>query len=129
MRQVPGCSAPRAEAIVRAFESPLGFMLALERAAESGREGGHICDVEKVEGLLAGLRCTGGAGTNKLPQPLRQFLRRLFVEEGKSVVTTSSNGGVDGRGATSRRGELSLNVGGEYAGCVLEPMSQDDPSY
>ncbi|CAM9328386.1 unnamed protein product, partial [Laminaria digitata] len=35
VRQVPGCSAARAQALVRRFDSPLGFLLTLERAAEA----------------------------------------------------------------------------------------------
>lgn len=88
VRQAPGCSAPRAEAIVRAFDSPLGFMLALERVAggcergEGGKgDNGDADGMKRVEELLAELRCGGGAGTNKLPQPLRRLLCRLFVEE------------------------------------------------
>lgn len=84
VRQAPGCSAARAEAIVRAFDSPLGMMLAFERAADCGPEGcfsRNVDRIKKVEDLLADLRCGGGAGTNKLSQPLRRLLARLFLEE------------------------------------------------
>lgn len=84
VRQAPGCSAARAEAIVRAFDSPVGLMLAFERAAECGAEGRSSSNADRVkegEDLLAGLRCGGDAGTNKLSQPLRRLLARLFLEE------------------------------------------------
>lgn len=152
MRQVPGCSATKAEAVVRAFQSPLGLMLALERAAEGegGGEGAVGCGrgsddsdaarVKRVDAFLAGLVCRGGAGSNKLPQPLRRLLCRLFV--GESVDDAGDGDGCD------RAPEVEVEAGarrtggvGAYAGLGeddggdpysggwgVEPMSQDgDP--
>lgn len=115
VRQAPGCSAARAEAVVRAFESPLGFLLALERAAEGGGslDNDSEVKVKRGEALLDGLRCSGGAGTNKLPQPLRRLLCRLFL--GDSVLAF--------RGEADDWGE-----GGDCGdeGCWdVEAMSQD----
>lgn len=152
MRQVPGCSAARAEAVVREFDSPLGLMLALERAAEGGGSGDAGCErchddaarMKRVDDLLAGLVCRGGAGTNKLPQPLRRLLCRLFV--GESVDGPAGDGdgkGYDGAGET----EVEVEVGAQRAVCEgasaglsggdvdpycvwdFEPMSQDGDPY
>ncbi|CAM9425012.1 unnamed protein product [Scytosiphon promiscuus] len=149
VRQAPGCSGSRAEAIVRAFESPLGLMLALERAADrggGGGNGGENDDVVRMKGaddLLAGLVCRGGAGTNKLPQPLRRLLCRLFL--GESVVDGGVSGG-DGGDPGGRThegwaigsqgdsdGRSPCDVLGRIPyladGWDVEPMSQDDPYY
>lgn len=129
VRQVPGCSAARAEAIVRRFDSPLGFLLALEAEGGSGGLGtataggqqvcGHAERIKKGEELLAELACSGGAGTNKLPQPLRRLLCRLFV--GESERAPEWGGGGQG-GAAARLG--LEEEAGEWS---MEPMSQDDP--
>lgn len=154
MRQVPGCSAARAEAVVRAFQSPLGLMLALERAADGdgnsavGRGRGGDDDaarMKRVDALLAGLVCRGGAGTNKLPQPLRRLLCRLFV--GESADSAADGDGYDGAGG------VEVEAGAQRAGCEgvpaglsglsggdidsdpyssgwdVEPMSQDGDPY
>ncbi|CAN0080043.1 unnamed protein product, partial [Hapterophycus canaliculatus] len=140
VRQAPGCSATRAEAIVRAFESPLGLMLALEHAAGKGGGGGEdgvdsddVARMKKADDLLAGLVCRGGAGTNKLPQPLRRLLCRLFLAE-------SVDGGVSGGGAGGRPKQATDDHSNSIMSCDLlgrdpycadgwdaEPMSQDDP--
>ena len=149
IRQVPGCSAARAEAVVRAFQSPLGLMLALERAAEGdgdgaagrgrGDDSADAARVKRVDALLAGLVCSGGAGTNKLPQPLRRLLCRLFV--GESVADGDSDG-YDGAGEV----DVAVETGSPRAVCELgyagvsglsggdtvtdfEPMSQDGDPY
>lgn len=107
VRQAPGCSAARAEAIVRTFKSPLALMLALEHAAEGENDsqsigadhadiashGGMVCAEEerirKGEDLFARLRCSGGAGTNKLPQPLKRVLSRLFLSDRVTIPAES----------------------------------------
>lgn len=132
VRQVPGCSAARAEAIVRRFDSPLGFLLALEREAEEGGGGpgtittegrqdcGHAERTKRGEELLAGLACSGGAGTNKLPQPLRRLLCRLFVGESERAPEGGGGGG---------QGDDAVRLGSEEEGGEwdIEPMSQDGP--
>lgn len=154
MRQVPGCSAARAEAVVRAFGSPLGFMLALERAAEGTGEGTVGCErgsggcvdddatrMKRVDELLLGLVCGRGAGTNKLPQPLRRLLCRLFV--GESVDVVEGGGGNDD--VRAGEVEVEVEVGAQKAACQggysgfsgedpydswdVEPMSQDGDPY
>ena len=155
MRQVPGCSAARAEALVRAFQSPLGLMLALERAAEGGGDGDDddAARMKRVDALLAGLACRGGAGTNKLPQPLRRLLCRLFV--GESIGDDDDDDDDDDDGA--RAGEVAFEAGGHHgvvygneegsagllgggfdpypdpdprgSGWEVEPMSQDGDPY
>ncbi|CAM9335655.1 unnamed protein product, partial [Discosporangium mesarthrocarpum] len=86
LRQVKGCSAGRAEAIVREFGSPLGLMVGLEKAIMGhggeggGNEGGDEGE-SRGEVLLGGVRCRRGTGTNKLPQPLRRLLCRVFLED------------------------------------------------
>lgn len=121
VRQAPGCSAARAEAIVRAFESPLGLMLAFERAAGDGKDGDALDEAERfrrVEELLGGLRCAGGAGTNKLPQPLRRLLCRLFLGDSLGVDDVEDVGGA-GQGGGDMEEALSCGWG-------AEPMSQED---
>ncbi|CAM9249782.1 unnamed protein product [Ectocarpus sp. 4 AP-2014] len=139
VRQAPGCSAARAEAIVRAFDSPLGLMLALERAANrDGIADDDTARMKRADALLGGLVCSGGAGTNKLPQPLRRLLCRLFL--GDSVDDEGAGTSAGGVGAAGppreahgcgRRGHSSadLSVGGPYCvdGWDAEPMNQDDP--
>eukprot|EP00752_Nemacystus_decipiens_P012538 g11106.t1 len=145
MRQVPGCSAARAEAVVRAFQSPLGLMLALERAADgdgaTGRDrgdvDGDVTRMKRVDALLAGLVCRGGAGTNKLPQPLRRLLCRLFV--GESVdsaaevdIETGAQGGVACGGIPTGFSGLSsgdIDPDPYSGGWDVEPMSQDGDPY
>lgn len=137
VRQAPGCSAARAEAIVRAFDSPLGLMLALERAASGdGAADDDAARMKRADDLLSGLVCSGGAGTNKLPQPLRRLLCRLFL--GDSVDTEGANvGGVGAAGPPRNPGDCGhgahssadLSAGGPYCinGWDIEPMNQDYP--
>lgn len=122
VRQAPGCSAARAEAVVRAFESPLGLMLAFERAAGGGKEGEAVDDADRsrrVEELLGELRCRGGAGTNKLPQPLRRLLCRLFLRDSLNVSDRSREGGTGQGGGDAEEEAFCCGWG-------VEPMSQDD---
>ena len=131
VRQAPGCSAARAQAIVRRFDSPLGFLLALEREVvveeeegDAGISKGRCGDAERIkraEELLAGLTCSGGAGTNKLPQPLRRLLCRLFVGESERVMSDVGAGGAQGVDRARLESEEEPDEWG------TEPMSQDDP--
>lgn len=117
VRQAPGCSAVRAEAIVRAFQSPLGLILALERTAGVGD--GDAERFRKVDELLSGLRCSDGAGTNKLPQPLRRLLCRLFLGE------SAAGRVVDGyERCSSVLGDPTESE--EPLDWSVEPMRQDD---
>lgn len=109
VRQAPGCSAARAKAVVRAFQSPLGFLLALER---TGGGGDDTVKIKNGEQLLGELRCSGGAGTNKLPQPLRRLLCRLFIGESVLVVGGQGRRWSEGGG----NGDKDWDV---------EPMSQE----
>lgn len=134
MRQAPGCSAARAEALARAFESPLGFLLALERAGKGVRGGrgnqevvtpdvddeNFEVRVKRGEELLDTLRCSGGAGTNKLPQPMRRLLCQLFMGDGVRAVREERRGDVRGGNGVA---------GLEEAGGVWDPdpMSHDRP--
>lgn len=145
MRQAPGCSAARAEAIVRAFDSPLALMLALERAAdgggterasveggegEGGRASGEAERMARVDELLAGLTCSGGAGTNKLPKPLRRLLCRLFLGETAAVGLLPNATRDQEPAADAGAGGLEVEEvfgGGEQHAWDVEPMSQDDP--
>lgn len=142
LRQAPGCSAPRAEAIVRAFESPLGLMLTLERAACGGGGGSEedrddIARMKGADELLAGLVCQGGAGTNKLPQPLRRLLCRLFLGESVDGRVAGDGQGVRSKQAIDHQGNInsisSCDLLGRDPYCTdgwdMEPMSQDDPYY
>lgn len=133
MRQVPGCSAARAEALVRAFQSPLGLILALERAANGGgnedgpvgrTRGGDCGDddaamMKRVDALLAGLVCRGGAGTNKLPQPLRRLLCRLFVGESVNVDVDDGDDNAGGGDGYDGGGEVEVEAGA-HEGVVCE---------
>lgn len=130
VRQAPGCSAARAEAIVQAFDSPLGMILAFERAADCGREVGVISNVDrikKVDDLLADLRCGGGAGMNKLSQPLRRLLARLFLEEsiGSECFDSGISYKLDVTAAESKGSEIerSSRERGVY------PLSQEEDMY
>lgn len=139
VRQAPGCSAARAEAIVRAFDSPLGLMLALERAASGdGLADDDAARMKRADALLGGLVCSGGAGTNKLPQPLRRLLCRLFLGDsvddegaGASAGDVGAAGPPRAAHGCGRRGHSSaaLTVGGPYCGdgWDVEPMNQDEP--
>jgi len=152
MRQVPGCSAARAEAVVREFQSPLGLMLALESTAagegktadceRGGRSDGDddAARMKRVDDVLAGLVCRGGAGTNKLPQPLRRLLCRLFVGESESE-SESADVDSDAAGGGSEEVEVGVRAqrvvcrgsaaavgwsgGAPYLEWDVEPMSQD----
>lgn len=134
-RQVPGCSAARAQALIQEFESPLGLMLALERAAGGGCEGPGSDDatrMKRVDDLLTGLACRGRAGASKLPQPLRLLLCRLFL--GESVDGADDGAGADAGGEqhlTATRQDSSRAAGlsrsNPYREWDVEPMSQDDP--
>ncbi|CAM9433853.1 unnamed protein product [Pylaiella littoralis] len=135
-RQVPGCSAARAQALVQEFESPLGLMLAFERAAEGAYEGHPGVDdatrCKRVDALLTDLECRGRAGTNKLPQPMRRLLCRLFL--GESAGGAGGGGGVDAGGqqhpAADRQESSSVvcfSGSDPYRDFDVEPMNQDDP--
>lgn len=137
-RQVPGCSAARAQALVQEFESPLGLMLAFERAAAGadgeGYEGDGLDDatrVKRVDDLLTGLACRGRAGTtNKFPQPLRRLLCRLFLGEstdGAADVGDGRQHPASGRQVVSGSAAGCLTGSDPYRDWDLEPMSQDDP--
>lgn len=119
LRQVPGCSAARAEAIVREFESPLAFLLALERVAGAGSDTERM---KRAEDVLSVLRCRGGAGTNKLPQPLKRLLCQLFLGEGGSPA--GSGGVLSGPTAAGMGGGRWVGEGSYRSG--VAPMSQDD---
>lgn len=167
IRQVPGCSAARAEAVVREFDSPLGLMLALERAAAGGGKGhgamgfgrGGRSDgdddaarMKRVDDVLAGLVCRGGAGTNKLPQPLRRLLCRLFVGESEidaaHVESDAAHAGGGGGGGgkeveievevrakrvafqgSAAAAAAGLSRGDPYLAWDVEPMNQDNTHY
>ncbi|KAG5189372.1 restriction endonuclease type II-like protein [Tribonema minus] len=73
LRQVYGCSAARAAAILNEYPTPLDFMLAMEAAGES----------ERCLELLAGIKGEPGArmAEAKLTKPLQAALCKLYADD------------------------------------------------